>query len=112
MTSLNINGLNNGKKRSRAVILIQETHLTGEEHLKFRRMGYRHAYFSSNGHKHNRGVMILISNTVKFELIKEINDREGRYVMVIGKVANQMVTILNVYALHEVDGKKSLVENV
>lgn len=42
--------------------------------------------------------MILFSNTVNFELIKEISDKKGRYIMIKGKLENQLVTLLNVYA--------------
>lgn len=108
VVSLNINGLNNTKKRDKAltkfkkekmqVIFLQETHLTREEHAKFRRMGYRNSFSSSHGKTHKRGVVILISNTLKFELISEKNDKEGRHVIVKGKLENQLVTLFNVYA--------------
>lgn len=41
--------------------------------------------------------MILVSNMIKFELIKEIGDKEGRYIMIKAKLENQIVTLLNVY---------------
>ena len=90
VVSLNINGLNNIKKRNKTlskfrrerlqVIFLQETHLSQEEHVKFKKLGYRNSFSSSFGHNHKRGVMILISNTVNFELIKEISDKKGRYI--------------------------------
>ena len=65
VTSLNINGLNNINKRKRVlakfrkeekqVIFLQETHLSKEQHLKFKKWGYKNLYFSYNKHKHNRG---------------------------------------------------------
>lgn len=42
--------------------------------------------------------MILISNTTKFDLEKECRDREGRYVIVKGRVENELVTLVNIYA--------------
>ncbi len=108
VVSLNINGLNNIKKRGKVlskfrkekmqVIFLQETHLSQEEHAKFKKLGYRNSFSSSFGQTHKRGVAILISNTVKFELIKEIGDKEGRYIMIKGKLENQLVTLFNVYA--------------
>lgn len=108
VVSLNINGLNNIKKRNKAlskfrrekmqVIFLQETHLSQEEHVKFRKLGYRNSFSSSFGQKNKRGVMILISNSVKFELIKEVRDKKGRYIMIKGKLENQLMTLLNVYA--------------
>lgn len=35
---------------------------------------------------------------VKFEIIKEVNDKEGRYIMIKGRLKNQMVTLLNKFA--------------
>jgi len=43
-------------------------------------------------------VAILISNAVQFELHKEVRDKEGRYVLVKGKLENAVVTLVNVYA--------------
>lgn len=40
----------------------------------------------------------MISNSVQFELISELNDREGRFVMIKGKIDQKEVTLLNVYA--------------
>lgn len=45
-----------------------------------------------------REVATLISNKIKFELCKEIKDKEGRYVIVKGKIEEDMVTLINVHA--------------
>lgn len=39
-----------------------------------------------------------IRNSVKFEINKEMYDREGRYVVVKGKIGKQMVTLINVFS--------------
>lgn len=36
--------------------------------------------------------------TVKFECIKKNSDKEGRFIIVRGKLENEMVTLVNVYA--------------
>lgn len=42
--------------------------------------------------------MVFVYNTTMFELTKEIGDKEGRYIMIKGKLGNQLVTLFNVYA--------------
>lgn len=95
LISMNVNGLN--KKEKIDVIMVQETHLTDSEHEKLKKFGYRNTYFSS--FKQGRGgVAILISNSVNFEYISESRDKEGRYVLIKGKIDNNKVTFCNVYA--------------
>lgn len=106
--SLNVNGLNNPVKRSKMVAKIkrervsvafwQETHLSNTEHEKLKKMGFRNTFFSSYKNGKRRGVAILISNLVKFELISQIIDKEGRFVVVKGKIDQKEVTLFNVYA--------------
>lgn len=42
--------------------------------------------------------MILISNAMRFEILKEIKAKEGRYILVKGKTENHLVTFINVHA--------------
>ena len=113
LVSLNINGLNNPVKRGKVIlkmrkvkaqiIFLQETHLSKEEHEKLKKFGYRKTYYSTCRQSRKRGVAIMIQNTVNFECLKEINDDEGRYVIVKGKLENKMITLVNVYAPPESD---------
>lgn len=61
-------------------------------------MGFRHTYYSSYKTGRKRGVAILMPNSVHFELLSEIKDKEGRFIMVQGKLDHKEVTLLNVYA--------------
>lgn len=45
-----------------------------------------------------RGVAILIPNSVNFEFMSEIKDKEGRFILVKCKLDNKEVTLFNVYA--------------
>ena len=85
------------------------TYLSTEEHEKLKRFGYNNTFYSTY-HKQNkrRGVAILITNTTKFELEKEVCDKEGRLIMVKGKLEGQRTTLVNVYA--PPDCKKSFFE--
>lgn len=113
MMSLNVNGLNNPLKRQKVmtkikkekaqIIFLQETLLTQSEHNKLKRYGYNNLYCSSFKEGCRRGVAILISNTVQFYFEKKCKDKEGRYVAVMGRIENEPVTLINIYAPPESD---------
>lgn len=106
--TLNVNGLSTPVKRSKAlskikrekaqIIFWQETHLTDQEHEKIKNMGFKHTYYSSFKAGRKRGVAILIPNKVHFEFQSETKDKEGRFIMVKGKLDDKDLTLLNVYA--------------
>lgn len=56
-------------------------------------MGFSDVFYKSG---HRRGVAILISNKLNFE-ISEMGDKEGRYILVKGKIYENLVTLLNIY---------------
>ena len=41
---------------------------------------------------------ILITNKTQFHFEKEIKDKEGRYIIVKGRLENEPITLINVYA--------------
>lgn len=107
VVSLNVNGLRDPVKRSRVlaklkkdksqVLMLQETHLSNEEHNKMRRFGYLHSFYSSCKNSRKRGVAIMVPNSLNFDLIKEEGDKDGRYILVKGKLNNVLVTFACVY---------------
>lgn len=104
--TLNVNGLQNPIKRSKLItkmkrekqqiVFWQETHLSDKEHEKFKQLGFKNAYYSSYKHGQKRGVIILISNKVVFQVSKQIRDTEGRFILVKGFIDHKQVTLLNV----------------
>lgn len=70
--------------------------MTDTEHLKLKRYGFKQVYSSCNGSKHNRGVAILISGSVIYEHISVIKDKEGRFILIKGKVNGNYFTLYNV----------------
>lgn len=107
LVSLNINGILNPVKRSKMlsqlkrdkvqIAYIQEPHLSDNEHAKLNKMGYTKVYFSSHDSGRHRGVLILLCSAVNFKIISEHKDKEGRYIMVIGKIDETLVSLFNVY---------------
>ena len=104
----NVNGILNPIKRSKIlsklrkgeaqIAFLQETHLVDTEHGKLKRGRFKQIFYSSYRSGHRRGAAILISNQIQFEHISEIKDKEGRYVMVIGRIDGVIVTLLCIYA--------------
>uniref|UniRef100_A0AAR2KFP9 exodeoxyribonuclease III n=1 Tax=Pygocentrus nattereri TaxID=42514 RepID=A0AAR2KFP9_PYGNA len=107
--SFNVKGLLNPVKRKKIiskmkkeqahVVYLQETHLSDKEHKKLKGMGFTHLFFPSYKSGHRRGVAILVSSKLHFEKKMEMGDKEGRFILVQGKVEGQPVTLLNIYAL-------------
>lgn len=108
VVTYNVNGLVSPIKTSKIltklkrdkveVALLQETHLKEAEHTRLKRMGFKYQFGSSYTAGHRRGVAILISSRISFELTFEKKDKEGRYILIRGILGGVLVTILNVYA--------------
>lgn len=111
--SWNVNGLNNPVKRSKVlaklkreknqIVFLQETHLNQTEHEKLKSFGFQNTFYSSYKRGHKRRVAILLHNSINFELVKEI--REGRYILVHGRIENELVTLFSVYLPPQSDPK-------
>ena len=72
--------------------------MSDTEHTKLGRLGFKHVFSSSHVTGNKRGVTILIRSTVNYEHILHKKDREGRNVLVKGKLDGSLITLLNVYA--------------
>lgn len=106
--SMNVNGLSTPAKRGRVmtklrkekpeIVFLQETHLSQLEHEKLRTFGYKTLYYSTYRQGRKRGVIILLANSIQLECEREYKDKEGRFVIVRGKLMNEPITLINVYA--------------
>ena len=107
VVSFNINGLHspikrwkvlsNLKKEKVQIAMLQESHLDDTEHAKLNKMGYKSVYFSSHGSGRRRGVVTLVSSTLLYEHIAEHKDKEGRFILNIGRIDGVLISFLNVY---------------
>ena len=61
-------------------------------------MGFRNSFYSSFKNGKRRGVAVLISNSTRFEFISQISDKDGRFILIKGKIDQKEVTLFNVYA--------------
>lgn len=81
--------------------MLQETHLSEVEHLKLRRDWVEQIYSASHGGERKRGVAILFPRNAFVNCEKTLEDKEGRYIMVIGTIGENRFTFLNLYAPNE-----------
>ena len=105
--SWNVRGLNQPVKRSRVfsqlnklkaeIVYLQETKLLNKDQAKLCRGGFTHVFHSDFSHK-SRGVAILLHQNVLFEESNIIRDKNGRYVIIQGKLFNRPVVLANIYA--------------
>lgn len=84
------------KKEKVHVALLQETHLTSQEHLKLKR-DWVGQVFSSSFTSKSRGVAILIHKHLPLMNAQTISDKSGRYISLKGTLHGQSVSFLNIY---------------
>lgn len=105
--SINVNGLNSPIKRNRltewikkqdpTICCIQETHLTQKETHRLKVKGWK-TVFHATGTQKKAGVAILFADNVNFKPKMIKRDREGHYILVSGKIQEEELTIINIYA--------------
>lgn len=105
--SFNVNGVLNPIKRSKIltklkrekaqIAFLQETHLSQSEHTRLKRQSFKFVFSSSYKAGSRRGVAILISNSLNYEYISEMQDEEGRFIKITGKIEGCEITLINVY---------------
>ena len=79
------------------IVFLQETHLRSSEHSKFL-SGWAGQCFHSTFQAKARGVAILVSKDVLFEPTQISADRNGRFVIVSGKLFDTNIVLANIYA--------------
>uniref|UniRef100_A0A3Q1EIT7 exodeoxyribonuclease III n=1 Tax=Acanthochromis polyacanthus TaxID=80966 RepID=A0A3Q1EIT7_9TELE len=105
--SLNVNGLLSTLKQNKLltklkrenidIAFLQDTHMPGKEHERLKKHGFKYMFSSSNGSKHTRGVAILMSGKLVYEHISTSKDREGRFILIKGRLNRNLFTLYNVY---------------
>jgi exonuclease III len=107
LISHNINGLNSPLKRHRLIdwlhrqdptfCCLQETYLR-EKDRPYLRVKDLKTIFQANSLKKQVGVAILISNKIDFQPKVIKNDKQGHFILVKGKIYQEELSILNIYA--------------
>ena len=105
--SWNVRGVNGAIKRGKVIshlkqlkvdiCFLQETHLKASEILRIKRPWMSHV-FHSKFDARARGAAIVISKNVTFEPTKSIEDPNGRFVAVSGRLFDIPVVLVSAYA--------------
>jgi hypothetical protein len=77
---------------------LQKTHLRDKDKVYFRVKCWK-TIFQANGLKSQAGVAILITNKIDFNLKVIKKDKEGHFIFIKGKIYQDELSILNIYAL-------------
>ena len=80
-----------------AFCCIQETHFNNKDRHYLRVRGWK-KFFQANGPRKQAGVAILISNKIDFQPRVIKPDEEGHFIFIKGKIHQEKVSILNIYA--------------
>jgi hypothetical protein len=76
---------------------LQETHLREKDRYYLRVKDWK-TIFQANGLKKQAGVAILISNKIDFQPKVIKKDKEGHFILIKGKILQEELSILNIYA--------------
>ena len=76
---------------------LQETYSTKEVENIWKKQ-WKGGRFFSHSSEHSRGVLILIKNSLEFELISVRSDKEGRFIFLEAFVQDQKFLFVNIYA--------------
>ena len=106
---LNVHGLNAPTKRHRLAAWIQkqdlyscslqETHLRSRDTYRLKVRGWKKVFHANRNQKKAR-VAILISDKTDFKTKTIIGDKEGDYIMIMGSIQEDDITIISIYALN------------
>ena len=105
--TLNVNGLNAPTKRQRLaewrqkqdpyICCLQETHLKTRDTYRLKVKGWK-KNISRKQRPKERGVAILISDKIDFQIKDVKRGKEGHYIMIKGSIQEEDITIINIYA--------------
>ena len=105
--ALNVNGLGDHIKRKTlfrklrendGIFLLQETHSTVDSEQIWKTQWGNEKLFFSHGSSKSRGVVIMFSSNIHFELLQVEKDRHGRFVIIDLKYNQEIYTVASIYA--------------
>ena len=110
--SLNVRGLDNNEKRREifqwlrkkkfSIYMLQEVRCT-ESSFETRAAQCGYKAFYSGFASYKAGVAILFNNNFTFKVLRQICDKEGRYIIMDLDVGELILTICNIYAPNKDD---------
>ena len=112
ISSLNVQGLGNNdkqreifqwlRKKTFSIYMLQEVHCT-ERSFDIWATEWGYTAFFSGIASNKAGVAILFSNNFTFKVLRQICDKEGRYIIIDLEVSELILTICNIYTPNKDD---------
>lgn len=84
------------KQLKTQIAFIQETHLLSNEYIPLKRR-WSGQIISASYSSHARGVAILVHSSVPLRIYNTIQDTAGRYVIVLGSLLDQNISLVCIY---------------
>ena len=79
------------------IVFLQETYSSPDVENIWKTQWKGDLYFA-HGSEHSRGVLILVKERLNFELKSCTQDKQGRYIILMGNVQEQPFVFVNIYA--------------
>ena len=86
------------------IFCLQETHMRQVDTHRVKMKGWNKIYWAST-EKKKAGVAILISDKVEVKIERIKRDREGNYILIKGRIDNEEIPVLNMYAPNGITSK-------
>ena len=86
------------KKQNADIAFLQETYSTPEIVDEWKFQWHGNMYYS-HGTNHSKGVIILVSDKLQFELKSASQDSDGQYVLIDALIQESSFLLLNIYSL-------------
>ena len=112
ISSLNVRGLGNNDKRRAifqwlrkktfSIYMLQEVHCT-DRSFEIWAAEWDYTAFFSGIASNKAGVAILLNNNFTFKVLRQLCDKEGRYIIIDLEVGELILTIGNIYAPNKDD---------
>jgi exonuclease III len=122
ITSLNVRGINEISKRNTVytwikenkydICFLQETYCTEAAKTQFDKQWKGDVFHSVSNSSHSRGVCILLSSNLTYNIISSHTDNEGRMVLVNLEIDGNEYTLVNIYAPNKVFDRISFFKNM
>ena len=89
------------KKQKMDIIFLQETYSTKEVENNWKRQ-WKGPMFFAHGSNHSCGVLVLVRDSLEFEMKSIITDDNGRYILLNAKVQGSDYILGNIYAPNKI----------
>ena len=84
------------KKQDPSICCLQETHFKPKDIHRLKVKGWKKIFHATNREK--KAGVAVVSGKIDFKTKKVTRDKEGHYIMIMGSIQQEDITIINIYA--------------